>query len=245
MLRQLLNTHPEVMLTMEFRNFTHLGAPLPRYAGRVLWRKWKRDVVSLAHGAQRWRSRPDGVAFVLLYALGILVNHRGGRVTLRSIRSTQHMILPRARVVGDKYPGYIYNLDRLAAHPELKPIVIYHDCRDVVASALDMARTEWKATRFAQSLDTPRKVADRWVEAVAYQERNAERILAVQYEGLVTQPEPVLNRLGFFLGLDPSGFRPEVLRSGSIGRYQTDLTDADLKVMNEVAGEVMRRLGYV
>ena len=35
MLRQLMNTHPEVMLTMEFRNFTHLGAPLHRYADRV------------------------------------------------------------------------------------------------------------------------------------------------------------------------------------------------------------------
>jgi len=238
-----MNTHPEVMLTMEFRNFTHLGAPLPRYAERVLWHKWTRDVVSLTHGAPRWRSRPDGAAFVLLYALGMLLSSRGGRVTLQSIRSTLHTILPWARVVGDKYPGYIYNLDRLAAHPELKPIVIFRDCRDVVASVLDMARTEWKATPFAQSLNTTRKVADRWVEAIAFQERNTERILAVPYEGLVTQPAPVLTRLGSYLGLDPAGFQAQVLRSDSIGRHRTSLTDEDLRIIDEVAGETMRRLG--
>ncbi len=244
MLRQLLNTHPEVMLTMEFRNFTHLGAPVHRYASRVLWRKWKRDVVSLTHGAPRWRSRLDGAAFVLLYALGIRLSSRGGRVTLRSIRSTLHTILPWARVVGDKYPGYIFNLDRLAAHPELKPIVIVRDCRDVVASALNMARTEWKSTSFAQSLDTARKVANRWAEAVAFQERNAERILAIRYEDLVTRPEPVLSHLGAFLGLDPAGFQAQVLRSDRIGRHRTSLTDEDVRIINEVAGEMMGRLGY-
>jgi hypothetical protein len=245
MLRQLLNTHPKVMLTMEFRNFTHLGAPLHLYSARVLWRKWMRDMVSLTHVAPRWRSRPDGAAFVLLYALGLLLYSRGGRVTLGAIRSSLHTILPWADVVGDKYPGYIYNLDRLSAHPELKPIVIYRDCRDVVTSTMEMAQTEWKGSHFAETLDTTHKVASRWVEAVDLQERNVSRILAVRYEELVTRPEPVMNRLGTFLGLDPAAFRPEVLRSGSIGRYRQDLTHADLKVIDEVAGETMSRLGYL
>jgi hypothetical protein len=244
-LRELLNTHPEVMVTGEFRNFSRLGAHLPRYLSRVLWHKWRLDLVSLTHGAPRWRRLADGGAFVFLYALGILLYSHGGRVTLKSIRSTLHTILPWAGVVGDKYPGYIYRLDRLAALPELKPIVIFRDCRDVVSSTLEMARTEWKGSRFAEKLDTPQKVASRWVEAVALQERNASRIFAVRYEDLVTQPEPVLERLGSFLEIDPSGFCRETLRSVSIGRYRQSLRTEDLQAIKVVAGDTMLRLGYI
>ena len=243
-LRQLLNTHPEVMVTLEFRNFTRLGAHLPRYLTRVRWHRWRFDLVSLTHGAPRWRRLPDGGAFVFLYALGILRYSRRGRVTLDSIRSTLHTILPWAEVVGDKYPGYIYNLDRLAARPELKPIVIFRDGRDVVASTMEMAGTEWKGRRFAKKLDTPHKVAGRWVEAIARQERNASRILSIQYEELMTRPEPVMERLGSYLEIDPAGFRTEILHSGSIGRHRRALRRKDLEAIEVVAGDTLRRLGY-
>lgn len=244
MLRQLLNTHPEVMVTREFRSFTRLGTSVPRYLKRVGWHRWRRDLVSLTHTAPSWRRLPDNSAFVLLYALGILLYSRGGRVTLNSIRSTLHAILPWAQVVGAKSPRYVHHLGRLTARPELKPIVIYRDCRDVVASTMEMAGTEWKGRRFAKNLDSPHKVASRWLDAIVLQERNASRILSVRYEELVTRPEPVLARLGTYLEIDPSGFRREILHSGSLGRYRRALSTEDLEAIEAIAGDTLRRLGY-
>lgn len=245
MLRNLLNTHPDVMITLEFRNITYLGARLPRYASRVLWRNWNRDLVGLTSRAPRWRRAFDGASFVLAYALGILRNSRGGRVTLEAIRSTLHTVLPWAAVVGDKYPGYVYRLDRLAAQRELQPIVIYRDCRDVVLSTLEMARTTWSRRSFVGMIDTPRKVATRWAEAVTIQERNSSGILAIRYEELVTRPAPELERVASYLGIDPSGFRQDRLRADSIGRYRHSLTQADLAEIQDVAADAMRRLGYL
>jgi Sulfotransferase family len=242
MLCQLLNTHPSVMITMEFRNFRAFGARWPRYASRVLWGKWNRDLAHLRPAGRGWHS--DGAVFVLRFALGTLWRSRGGRVTLDVIRSTMRSILPWAQVVGDKYPGYVFKLDRLAARAELRPIVIVRDCRDVVASSVGMAMTDWQGSRFAALTDTPEKVARRWVEAVAAQERNASRILTLRYEDLVTRPTPELERLGTHLGVDRDGFRPELLQAAQIGRHRQSLTAEDLAVIEDIAGDAMRRWGY-
>lgn len=189
-------------------------------------------------------NRADGALFVLRYALGTLSCSRGGRVTPEVMRTTMRSILPWAKVAGDKYPGYVFSLDRFAARPELYPIVIVRDCRDVVASTLEMAQTEWRGSHFAGVIDTPEKVTHRWLEAVAIQERNASRILILRYEDLVTQPLSQLERLGIYLGVDPDGFRPEMLKAGSIGRHRRSLTPKDLELIRSLAGEAMGRWGY-
>ncbi len=154
-------------------------------------------------------------------------------------------ILPWAKVVGDKYPGYIYRLDRMAARPDVRCIVIYRDCRDVVSSTLAMAATAWKNSRFVTAMDTPAKVAARWVRAIAQQERNAGAVLAIRYEDLVTQPGPIVARIGEFLSIDSAGFRQDLVRPTSIGKYKDRLSAEALAEVEAVAGDTMRRLGYV
>jgi hypothetical protein len=244
MLRRLLNTHPTVMITMEFRNFTRLGSPPSRYLGGIRWRKWRRELVQLTHGAPGWRHFLDGLIFRLAYALSIRIRCRG-KVSLRCIHATLHSILPWAKVVGDKYPGYIYRLDRMAARPDVRCIVIYRDCRDVVSSTLTMAATAWKNSHFVTAMDTPAKVAARWVKAIAHQERNAGAVLAIRYEDLVTQPGPVVARIGQFLNIDPAGFRLDLVRPTSIGKHRGKLSTEALEEVEAIAGDTMRRLGYI
>jgi hypothetical protein len=164
---------------------------------------------------------------------------------LKCVHTTLRAILPWAKVVGDKYPGYVYRLDRMASRSDLRCIVIYRDCRDVVSSTLAMVETEWKSTHFASQMDTPAKVATRWVRAIAQQERNASTILAIRYEDLVTQPGPVLARLANFLGLDPGGFEQSDVRPTSIGKHRGRLSTEALATIEAIAGDTMRRLGYL
>jgi hypothetical protein len=123
--------------------------------------------------------------------------------------------------------------------------VIFRDCRDVVSSTLAKATTAWKRSRFVTAMNTPTKVATRWVHAIAQQERNAGVVLAIRYEDLVTQPRPVVARLGEFLGLDPAGFRQKLVRSTSIGKHKGRLSAEALADIETIAGDTMRRLGYV
>jgi len=146
--------------------------------------------------------------------------------------------------VGDKDPEYVFRLDTLATERELKCIVIFRDCRDVVRSSIEQSRTEWKDWPLAAETDTPAKVAARWVRAVAAQEQFAPQVLTIRYEDLVTEPGPIVSRLGEFLDVDASGFRQSILRSTSIGKYRQTLTREDLEVVDQIAGETMRRLGY-
>lgn len=243
MLRRLLNTHPDVMITIELRNFTRLGSSPFRYLRGIRWHRWRRELDQPSHRSTGWRHTLDVLSFGLAYSLSILFRCRG-KVWLPCIRATLHSILPWAKVVGDKYPGYIYRMDLMAACPEMRCIVIYRDCRDVVQSTLAMAATVWKDRHFATAMDTPAKVATRWVKAIDLQERNAGSLLAIRYEDLVTQPEPVLLRLGEYLDLDPAGFDPHLVRRTSIGKHRGRLTAEALAEIESIAGDTMRRLGY-
>jgi hypothetical protein len=192
----------------------------------------------------RWRRAAWSASFALGYALNVAWRCQG-RVGLECIRSCLQSAFPQARVVGDKDPEYVFQLDAFAASPELKCIVIFRDCRDVVSSTLAKAATAWKKSRFVNAMDTPTKVATRWVHAIAQQERNAGAVLAVRYEDLVTQPGPTIVRLGEFLGLDAAGFKQKLLRPTSIGKHRGRLSAEALADIEAVAGDTMRRLGYV
>ena len=186
-LRRLLSTHPQAQITREFHTFVRVGAAWPRYLASLRWTWWTRDYVGLAV-RPRWRRAAWSASFALGYALNIAWRCQG-RVGLECIRSRLRTAFPQAEVVGDKDPEYVFQLDALAARPELKCIVIFRDCRDVVSSTLAKATTAWKRSRFVTAMNTPTKVAIRWVQAIAQQERSKHVIprhsaLGAQHLGL-------------------------------------------------------------
>jgi hypothetical protein len=126
----------------------------------------------------------------------------------------------------------------------MKVVAIVRDCRDVVASNLELARSAWGGMRFSEQIDSPEKIARRWVKAATLQQQHAARILSLRYEDLVSRPSEELERLGAYFGVDPGRFRPELLRRSRIGRHQRVLTPEELAVVEGIAGEVMSAWGY-
>ena len=242
-LRRVLSTHPHVRITRELHAFGRLGTEWPIYLRGLRWSWWSRDFVDLGR-KPRWRRALLSAWFVAGYGSHVISRFHK-RVDISSIRSALHRAFPEAIVVGDKDPDYIFQLDRLADLGEVKCIVIYRDGRDVVQSALVEAHTRWKGDPLAAETDTPAKAAGRWAKAVACQERNASRILAVRYEEFVTQPAGVLARLGEYLGVDPGEFHRDLVRPSSIGKYRHSLTVDDLMMIESIAGDALRRLGYL
>jgi hypothetical protein len=239
LLARLLNAHPEVRITGEFGNFLEIGAPRSRYIRRQL-KRWVGIVV------RGWRRNVaiQSNRFVLQYLKRIMAAGGSG-VTAEIIDQTLHELLPGAKVVCDKYPEYIWDLDVLASAPGLSTLVIYRDCRDVTSSTLVRARGDWRRMPlFVRKLDTAEKVARRWVKAIDLMEAQRDKLFMMRYEELATNPGETLGQLSAWLGIDPAGFDAQRISSRSIGKYQRGLTHAELDTVMKIAGPTMSRLGY-
>jgi hypothetical protein len=234
-LRGMCNRHPKVALTLEFANFRDLGRWYFGYRAR-LERRWQ-----TAHN-ENPRDWQD-VAFSKAYRRE-LRRYLGRRIDANVIGSIMQRLFPNAIVVGDKYPDYVFMLDGLAQDDQLKRIIIYRDCRDVVSSALAKARTDWKPYRFAKNFDTAEKVARRWITAIELMERHKDRVFAIRYEDFVADPLQTTQRLGEYLGVEPSGFPTQEIRSDSVGKHKEGLSRGELGTVLAVAGPVLQRLGY-
>jgi hypothetical protein len=240
LLARLFDAHPEVRITGEFGNFLEVGAPRTRYVRRQLkrWggiavRGWRRNVMIQSN------------RFVLQY-LHRVVGAGADGVTVEVIEKALHELLPGAKVVGDKYPEYIWGLDDLVANAGLSTLVIYRDCRDVTSSTLVRARTDWRRMPlFVRQLDTAEKVARRWVRAIDLMEAHRDKILMVRYEELVTNTSEQMGRISEWLGIDPAGFDVGQITGRSIGKYKRGLTQAETDTVVKIAGPTMARLGYL
>jgi hypothetical protein len=244
-LADVVGRHPDVRMTVEFANFWQLGYSYRTYVRWILGRWW------LLRGRNNLRVP------VILGRINFLRNHLfipcyllsytrywRERVSVATIAGAMRGLFPRARVVGDKFPDYLYRLPQLVASPEAQCLVIYRDCRDVTSSTLRMARTSWRRRRFVHTLDTPEKVAQRWKRGMEVMEQYAERIHAVRYEDLVTDPGPVLAGIGHWLDVDPQGFPLRYFQTDKIGKHRQGLTSQELQVVLEVAGPTMEKFGY-
>lgn len=239
LLARLFDAHPEVRITGEFGNFLEVGAPRGRYVRRQLkrWggivvRGWRRNVMIQSH------------RFVLEYLKRIIASSPD-RVTVEIIEQALKELLPGARVVGDKYPEYIWSLDNLAANEGLSTLVIYRDCRDVTSSTLQRARTDWRRMPlFVRQLNTAEKVARRWVRAIELMEAHRGKIFMLRYEELVTTPSEQMGKIAEWLGIDRLGFDVQHISDRSIGKYRRGLTQAEIDAVMEIAGPTMARIGY-
>lgn len=161
---------------------------------------------------------------------------------------------------GDKTPWNTFNLHAIdRVFPRARYVHVVRDAPDVVASYLNMER-------YREVADA----AERWVRSVRaadrFGDRHPDRYLVVRYEDLVQDVEPQVERVCAFLDLE---FEPGMLASeprtaqlgdvaeldhhrgvdrpihaDSVGRGRRELSPAQLEVVEQVAGDQMRRLGY-
>lgn len=161
--------------------------------------------------------------------------------------------------IGEKTPGHFRFLDTLFEwFPDARVVFMVRDPRAVVASTLALGeRLEWAAEFGVQ------QIARRWVDAMAAASRwNGDpRVVFVQYESLVTQPEAELGRVLQFAELSdareailarvetetlPGGaFTPRSqVSSDHIDAWRTALTGRQIAIVDRVAGVVMTTIGY-
>lgn len=154
--------------------------------------------------------------------------------------------------------------------PESRHIHVVRDGRDVVASLLGM---DWRDGATGQLFDFVRDAgaaAELWVRQVeaareAFAASTAGHVLELRYEDMVLKPRETLGRLFDFLG-EPweeevlnfhrnrralagenessAGQVSRPLYADSIARWRRDLTPAQLRQVNAVAGPLLTELGY-
>jgi hypothetical protein len=164
---------------------------------------------------------------------------------VRAIETVLQSIFPQTRVVGDKYPEYVFWLDEFAQIDSLYSLIIYRDCRDVTNSTLKKAKTTWRDKSWVKKINTAEKIAKRWVRAIEMMERHKDKLHIIRYEDLMREPKRELKALGRWLGVDPAGFPEKMVRNTSIGKYKSGLSDEELATVINIAGPTMERLGYL
>jgi hypothetical protein len=149
----------------------------------------------------------------------------------------------------NKNPSYIYQLPRLqAAFPDMRVISSVRDGRDTVCSLL--------SRKWAPS--TVEGAADWWREAVrlgrAFGDEFPDRYREVRYEELISSPSEVLDRVFGWLGVSLDGKAIVDQHYGGeqvglhrfpIGRWRTELSAADLAVLEDRAGDALKLMGYL
>jgi hypothetical protein len=161
---------------------------------------------------------------------------------------------------GDKTPPFVLHVDRLAElFPEARFVHLIRDGRDVTRS---LVRTSFGPDDLARA-------AEVWTRRVARGRASGDRLgagryLEVRYEALVTDPEPVMREVCALASL---AFRPEMLRpeegatavpegerahhanlarpvTAGLRDWRRDMPDADVAVVEAVAGDLLTELGY-
>jgi len=252
MLCHLCNSHPDITVTREFANFMPVGNPFATYKARILKQWWERNKFRYwvrlspppAKPWKRWTRTLAGHVFTMHY-LFALSRSRHEPVDVQTIGTVLRALFPSARIVGDKWPDYIFMLDTFAPLPEVACVMIYRDCRDVASSHLKLARTNWRQEPWIKNADTAEKIANRWVRALELIERHQDRIHAIRYEDLVQNRQQTLDALGHWLGVDPKGFRQDIVRDTSIGKFKVGLSDEEVATVLKIAGPTMARHGYL
>lgn len=241
LLCRVMNSHPDVALTYEFRTFMGLNMRYRKSIAQLRRNWYKRSILD-------WRARKTTgtiqETFLILRYLIHLYAYRQPTVGTATITQALNQIFPDKAFVGDKYPGYIFRLNRLVDEPDLQRIIIYRDCRDVAVSAIKMANTKWRTHKVKQNMNSADKVAARWLKAMQKMEEHEEYIHIIRYEDILSSPDEVMGRLAQRLALDPDGFKISNIRSDNSGKFKTTLTEADLADIDRIAGDMMRKYDY-
>jgi len=243
LMAKLCNRHPEIGVTIEFHNFMALNSSYWDHLRTIRKNWYVRGMVRNAGRGAPWRARLYSARFLALYTLGLL-QFANRPIGVAEIELVLHRLFPRAKLVGDKFPRYVFRLDTLVAEPGLKRVIIYRDARDVVSSMLVKLRGPWQHMEVAREMDSVGKIAQAWVRSIEAMEKHRTHLHAIRYEDLVGNPREKLDALASFLEVDPTGFRDEIVRDTSIGKYRKGLTSDELGQVIAVTGPTLSRLGY-
>lgn len=233
-------------ITNEFGNFATIGQPYVKYSRHMIkhWyrvrNKWSFDL--------SYRSKESTSLYNLLFTTHYLLRmskHYREPINVQIIEATLKRSFPESSILGDKWPHYMFLMDKFVNVDNLYCLVIYRDCRDVTSSFLKQARTMWRQQGWVNNLNTAEKVARYWVEGIRVMERHADQLHIVRYEDLIDNPKAVFASIGDWLGVDPAGFPTHEIKRSSIGKYKRGLTDEELAVVMDIAGPTMARLGYI
>jgi hypothetical protein len=243
MLWSVCNSHPDIMVSKEFRVFSYLGRDYFQHIVG-LRKNWWSNAIIRVHKTRFWHSSTIGSAlFVYGYLFKLLVSV-GSRKPVRAeaVRQVLHSLFPTASVVGDKRPYYLWQLRNLTRIEHMIPIIIYRDCRDVVRSSLRMYQTTWRDNKNKSS---PERIAAQWVEAIDIMEQYAGKIHIIRYEDFVTDPLCAVKTMAEWLGVDPAGFQIDSVHAESVGRWEQELSEKQIDDVLMVAGPVLERLEYL
>lgn len=216
-LRDVLNTHPQVKVLYEASVLERVPAPRSSYISALTIKEQNRqDLTRLVN--HLWTKPIDPVTFPELEA------------AMKEVFGVAQ--------VGDKLSSYFWSFSRHGA-AGVKRIYIYRDPRDACASYWKCANTVWANMAWAK-VSSVREVAGRWLDSVRCAEKSSG-VHCVRYEELVSSPDLVLSGVAEFLGISPE-FDSSVVHRKAEGR--ATLTPAQVAEIAEVAGPAMRRLGY-
>lgn len=247
LLQTLCYKHPEIGMTNEFGNFVCLGQTYEEYA-RHVWNRWQRVqgmlAFDIADSGSPQMMKIRNLFFVMRHLYHCRRAYGGTAVTAELLEATYRRLFPGVKIIGDKWPHYLHRMNKFVKEEAMTRLVIYRDCRDVASSTLVKARTSWKNTDWVHNMDSAEKIATRWVQAIELMETYADKLLILQYEALMHQPERELKRVSEALGIDPAGFVTHMIDPGSIGKYHKGLAPDELGTVLEIAGPTLARLGY-
>ena len=256
LLARLLNLHPAMAVSFEFRPFLGLDRDPPSH-WQVLRKDFARRRIVEIKWLPSWRMGQGGGlprrailgALDRLESARFLSTYRAmiretPTVTTEVIHSAYLAHFGRKHLLGDKVPEYIFSLDSLISEPGLVRVLIYRDPRDVAASAIKMIERGWGGGTLGRRLSTPEGVAATWAEAARLMLKHANQCHLVRYEGLVSNPLGELGSLGRSLGVDPAAFQIGMVQGDRVGRGRRELSTQDIEAIERVAAPEMRALGY-
>ena len=240
-LQRICNGHPDISVTMETRIFSFPPRSFlvhaKNVAGNVTHRNWN------ALRAGDFKRTARMYSFMVHYLTTLAAKRNFGEIDFVSKVEALHAMFPDANIVGDKYPGYVFELEKFVNQKGLNCLIIYRDGRDVVSSTL-LRSMKWKGTFVLKNMGSVENIIDRWTFGIEKMQENVDRIFTVRYEDLVTNPRKVMEGIGGWLGVDADKFPVQSIQSQSIGKHRDHLTKSQLRIIYERASETLIRLNY-
>ncbi|MEM7198926.1 MAG: sulfotransferase [Planctomycetota bacterium] len=164
------------------------------------------------------------------------------------------------RWFGDKLPDPRAALTAMNLWPDYRYLILVRDPRDVLCSWRAYAKRDNIKANYPELIDLTAPVLARsWSTLYAGLLERVANPLVMRYEDTVAEPRHHIEQVLAFLGLEWHKWVERALETGgpfrthgtaptpesSRGRWQRELSEADVAVIEEVCGELMQRFDYL